>query len=348
MGRFGYPRVRAWTGARERLGLQGSAPAPATGRSAAPPPSTDATLRHPGAAAVPERPSLTVLRSVDHLPQDQGGWSSARSEFKATVGALPLAYIRPSDVTAARENLVAEAQHHTDIIDLILGDVARSANGTVDWRPTLFVDEPGSGKSRLARRLAEALHVPLTVYGAGGVSDGSFGGTSRQWSSGRASVPLQAIRNSGCASPCIVVDEIDKAGTDHRNGSLLDALVAFLEPETACRYHDPYVETAVDLGRVLWLATANGTSRIPGPLLDRFWIVRLRRPREEHVPAVARSILADLRRVRGESSMMLPDLAPDELEIVVRGWRRGGGSVRLLRRLVDTVVDGRTALASRH
>ena len=107
----------------------------------------------------------------------------------------------------------------------------------------------------------------------------------------------------------------------------------------------------MDISRVLWIATANSYgSHNPGPLIDRLRIVHLLRPDvEARAGRRERSIVADLRRERREGGRRgMPDLAPDELALVVKAWRDGGGSVRLLRRLVETVVDGRDALAARH
>lgn len=292
-------------------------------------------------------PGLVVLRSVDHLPAARAGdRQHAHSEFQGMAGRK-LALREAPDLAAARDELVAEAPHHASVIDLVLGDVARARDG-IAFRPTLFIDEPGSGKSRLARRIGEVLGLDVSVIGCGGQTDGSFAGTSRQWGTARASVPLQAIRRSDSANPLILLDELDKAGTGDHNGRLSDALVGMLEPETARVFFDPYVECPVDLSRVLWLATANSKSRLPGPLLDRFRIVHLPRPGMADAPAVVRSILADLRRDRREDEVWLPDLAPDELDLVLKQWRGGGGSVRLLRRLVETVVDGREAMQPRH
>jgi hypothetical protein len=131
----------------------------------------------------------------------------------------------------------------------------------------------------------------------------------------------------------VLIDEIDKAGASRHNGALTSALLPFLEPENARAYPDPYVQSEVDLSHVNYILTCNEDSALPGPLRDRLRIVRLPRPTIEHLPALARGIVADIARERGGDPRFWPPLEDGELAIAERLWR--GGSVRRLRAIVE-------------
>lgn len=322
------------------------------GAGAAPPEWADdisdlATILGPDPA-----PTLVVIEEhgLDHLPGNPTSGSSQsyrgatpRGEYQPMAGkAMPL--IHGTDVQAARAELDREFPWLKDVTSFLLQDLVGARFTRL--RPTLLLGNPGGGKTRFARRIAEVLGLHVTVYSAAGVADAAFGGTSRQWSTGRACVPLQAIQRAGHANPAIIIDEVEKGGTRAENGKLVDCLISALEPESARRFLDPYLEAPVDLSAVNYLATANRLDGLPAALLDRLRIVRVGSPRAQDLPVVAASIVAEIRAERGVAEEWMPDLEPDELDLLSQHWR--GGSLRGLRRMVETVVSGRDALARRH
>lgn len=299
-----------------------------------------------------DAPSLEVLKrgGLDHLPGSESSGSqrtsrsgTPRGEWQPIAGvALPL--VHGIDVVAVRARLDARYPWFGDLTALLLRDLAHGRHARL--RHTLVVSPPGSGKTSYLRELCEACGLPVVVYSAAGVSDAAFGGTSRQWGTGRACLPLQTIGRHRVANPVIVLDEVEKGGTRSDNGRLVDSLVAFLEPSAARAFHDPYIEAEVDLSCVQYLATANGVAGIPGPLLDRFRVVHVGLPRAEDLPVAAASLVAEIREERGLDATWLPDLDGDEIALLARAWR--GGSLRPLRRAVTALLDGRDALAPRH
>lgn len=159
-------------------------------------------------------------------------------------------------------------------------------------------------------------------------------------------MPLDAVRRYGIANPILMVDEIDKAGRrGGHNGTLADALIPFLESETARAQPDPYLQTDVCLEHVSYLLTANSVEDLPSPLRDRLRIIKLPRPDREHMPALARGIIADVARERGGDPRWWPELDDVELAIAEELW--AGGSVRKLRAIVERILAYRER-APRH
>ncbi len=179
------------------------------------------------------------------------------------------------------------------------------------------------GKTAAVRAVAGGLGLALRIYNAAGAADGSFGGTSRQWSTGRASIPLQAILQEGVANVVVGVDEIEKASLDRRNGSLSDTLLPFLERESSKSIFDSYIETNVNLSAVSFLVTANSMDGVPGPLRDRLRILEVPAPGREHLPVVAANLISEIRAERGLDEAWMPGLDADELALLGRHWKGG-------------------------
>ncbi|MCK9918042.1 AAA family ATPase [Microbacteriaceae bacterium K1510] len=304
----------------------------ADGNAEQSPPSSATSAQAPAAAA-PH--TVLVLPTVGGTRETSSGKEAIR-EFKAITGKhLPL--VVAHDLAQARTTLREEFPHLHAAIDVLLAGLT---NGEpIRLRPTLLVGDPGGGKSRLARRVAETLRLHMHRFDGSGSADNTFAGTSRRWSTGEHCTPLEAIRRHRVANPLLLVDEIDKAGASPHNGALAHAILPFLEPENARAYPDPFVEAEIDLSHVNYVLTANSDIALPGPLRDRLRIVLLPRPAIGHLPQLARGIVADVARERGGDPRWWPDLDDGELAIAEALWR--GGSVRRLRAIVERLLAHR-------
>jgi hypothetical protein len=305
----------------------------------------EAAEAHAPAAGSDVSGGIVVLKSLGGLSKTNAGRDAAK-EFEAIVGK-PIPRIRvPSDIAIVRALLVAEFPYAERAIVSLLTDLAPME--WVRFRPTLLVGAAGAGKSRLVRRVAEEVGVHLSRYDCSSSADNAIGGTPRRWASTEPAWPTLAVKNSCTANPLVMLDELDKVGTSDHNGRLDMALLPMLEPETARVYPDPFVQAPVDLSWVSWIATANDDSKVPPTLRDRMRILRIPRPRAQHLPALVRSICSEVVAEQGfDPRWAAGGLDCDETEIAAKLWR-GGGSVRRLRAIVERLIARRDATAARH
>jgi hypothetical protein len=299
-------------------------------------------------AAAARSESVKIILSIGNQDIASKENMSAVSKFSSLQLPRKM-FPMPPDLQTWRAELVAEFPYATTAIDAVFGDlVSRQMNGKrgLHFRPTLFVGDPGCGKSRLGRKLAESAGLAHRMIPCGGIADSHFGGVARGWSSGHPSLPLDLMRAANIPNPLIVMDEIDKTGSSRHNGNLIDVVLGMLEPETAKMWTDPFIQGPIDVNHVNWIFTANSLAGLPAPFLDRVRVVHVDSPRVEHVPALSAVILKELGSSVGHAGWM-PRLEPWEMEGVVKVWKRNP-SIRWLRCLVEAVMRAREQAAPRH
>ncbi|MGA7995726.1 MAG: AAA family ATPase, partial [Bradyrhizobium sp.] len=241
--------------------------------------------------------------------------------------------------------LHAEFPHAVTAVDLLLRDLRDGK--PIRLKPMLLVGSPGSGKSRMVRRLAELTQQFVYRYDASSSSDNQFGGTGKGWSNTEPSVPARAVQQSKTASPIVMIDELDKAAERNWNGRLWEALLPFCDAETSRRYRDQSLDCELDLSHVSYIATANDVTGLPAPLRDRFRIVKVQTPDLRHLPLLASQVMVDL---AAEDEIRHGDapLASDELEVIGRSWSKARFSMRALQKIVGATLDARDRHAMRH
>jgi ATP-dependent Lon protease len=205
------------------------------------------------------------------------------------------------DLAAARAILDADHAGLDDVKERLIEFLAvrarrnRRGLGTVGGRGSgavlSLVGPPGVGKTSLGESVARAMGRKFVRVALGGVRDeAEIRGHRRTYVGALPGRIVRAIREAGSMNPVVLLDEIDKVGSDYR-GDPTAALLEVLDPAQNHTFRDHYLEVDLDLSNVLFLATANVYDTIPGPLLDRMEIVTLDGYTEAEKVAIARDHL---------------------------------------------------------
>jgi ATP-dependent Lon protease len=256
-------------------------------------------------ADLPEKVLEAALREVGRLERasDQSPEAGWIRTWLDTVLEIPW-NIRTEDnddVTAAREVLDADHEGLEDVKDRMVEYLAvrsrRQARGlaVVGGRGSgavlALVGPPGVGKTSLGESVARALGRKFVRVSLGGVRDeAEIRGHRRTYVGALPGRIVRAMREAGSMNPVVLLDEIDKLGSDYR-GDPASALLEVLDPAQNHTFRDHYLEIELDLSDVLFLATANVADTIPAALLDRMELVRLDGYTEEEKVAIARNHL---------------------------------------------------------
>ncbi len=196
---------------------------------------------------------------------------------------------------------------------------------------------PGVGKTSIAKSLAQAMHRKYTRISLGGVHDeAEIRGHRKTYIGSMPGNIITAVTRTGVCNPLILLDEIDKLGSDYK-GDPSSALLEALDPEQNNTFRDHYIEIPFDLSTVLFVTTANDVSQIPAPLLDRMEVIELYSyTAEEKFQIAKKHLIKKQMRENGIQPAQLR-ITDSAVRMMIEGYTKEAG-VRKLERTVAKVM----------
>jgi ATP-dependent Lon protease len=311
-------------------------------------------------ADLPDKVREAALREVGKLERgsDQSPEAGWIRTWLDTVLELPWSTrtTDSTDVPAARAVLDADHDGLDDVKDRIVEHLAVRARrvergmqlvgGRGSGAVLALVGPPGVGKTSLGESVARALSRNFVRVSLGGVRDeAEIRGHRRTYVGALPGRVVRAIREAGSMNPVVLLDEVDKLGTDFR-GDPASALLEVLDPAQNHTFRDHYLELELDLSDVLFLATANVAETIPDALLDRMEVIRLDGYTEDEKVAIARHHLLPRQRSRAALEATEVEVDDDALRLIAGEYTREAGVRQLELAIARVLGKVTTALAA--
>ncbi|OAY24494.1 lon protease homolog 2, peroxisomal isoform X1 [Manihot esculenta] len=276
------------------------------------------------------------LRRLKKMQPQQPGYNSSRVylELLADLPWQKASEENDLDLKAAKERLDSDHYGLIKVKQRIIEYLAvRKLKPDARGPVLCFVGPPGVGKTSLASSIAAALGRKFVRISLGGVKDeADIRGHRRTYIGSMPGRLIDGLKRVGVCNPVMLLDEIDKTGSDVR-GDPASALLEVLDPEQNKTFNDHYLNVPFDLSKVIFVATANRAAPIPPPLLDRMEVIELPGyTPEEKLRIAMRHLIPRVLDQHGLSSEFL-QIPEDMVKLVIQRYTREAGVRNLERNL---------------
>lgn len=263
---------------------------------------------------------------------------------------LPWGKSSEDDLDIARAQKILDEDHYglDEVKDRILEYLAvrKLAGKNMRAQVLCFVGPPGVGKTSLGMSIARTMGRRFVNISLGGVGDeAEIRGHRRTYVGSLPGKIIQKIKQAGTDNPIMLLDEIDKIGSDYK-GDPSSALLEVLDPEQNHLFTDNFLEVPFDLSKVMFITTANTTATIPEPLLDRMELISI--PgylAEEKVEIAKRHLLPRILKEHGLTGKNI-SFSKNIITNIIRGYTMEAG-VRNLDRVLSKIARKTSACIAR-
>ena len=289
---------------------------------------------------LPEESEQKLLKELSRLKKQPFGSSEAAvlRNYLDTVLELPW-NVRTKeriDIAAARKILEADHFGLEKVKERILETLAvRKMAPEMPPQIICLVGPPGVGKTSIAYSIARSLNRKMARIALGGVRDeAEIRGHRKTYVGAMPGRILQALIQAGSSNPLLLLDEIDKMGSDHR-GDPSAALLEVLDAEQNKTYRDHYLEIPYDLSDVMFITTANTLDTVPRPLLDRMEVIELNSYTDEEKLMIAKNHLLPKQMKKHGIKKTQLRVTDDAIREIISCYTRESGVRKLERRFAE-------------
>ncbi|MDO5416135.1 MAG: endopeptidase La [Lachnospiraceae bacterium] len=281
-----------------------------------------------------------LLKEIDRLKTMPGGSQEGNVIRTYIETLLELPWKKASkdnnDIHHAEEILNEDHYGLDKVKERILEYLAvRSLTDKGGGTILCLVGPPGTGKTSIARSMAKALNKKYVRISLGGIRDeAEIRGHRKTYVGAMPGRLVEGLRQAGVANPLMLLDEIDKVSSDYK-GDTSSALLEVLDGEQNVRFRDHYVEVPIDLSQVMFIATANTTQTIPGPLLDRMELIEVNSYTENEKFHIAKEYLIGKQLEQNGLKAEQVSISDHALEKIIHNYTREAGVRNLERRIGD-------------